>query len=102
MDNASNNDTLMLHLERELRCWNIPFDREKQRIRYVACSSNQNKSHSSRCFPHITNLAIQAVLKLITDVHRAAETAPNYDPAGAFADPDPIAMTRFLVRVGRH
>jgi hypothetical protein len=35
LDNASNNDTLMVTLERELRRRKIPFDRTKQRVRYV-------------------------------------------------------------------
>jgi len=33
MDNASNNDTLMTSLERELHARNIPFDHVENRIR---------------------------------------------------------------------
>lgn len=35
MDNASNNDTLMASLERELNARGISFDRVENRIRYV-------------------------------------------------------------------
>jgi hypothetical protein len=39
LDNASNNDTLMYHLELLLRGRGIPFDRVQRRIRYVVCCS---------------------------------------------------------------
>jgi hypothetical protein len=35
LDNATNNDTFMIHLETLLRDRNIPFDKVQRRIRYV-------------------------------------------------------------------
>jgi len=35
LDNASNNDTFMSSLERELNARGIPFERDGNRIRYI-------------------------------------------------------------------
>ena len=51
-----------------------------------------------RCFPHIVNLACQAVLKLIMNMEFAAEDATNYIPVPG-VDWDPIAMIWTVVRV---
>ncbi|KAF5372361.1 hypothetical protein D9615_009320 [Tricholomella constricta] len=50
MDNASNNNTMMEELEKILRSRGIPFDADGNRI---------------RCFPHIINLACQAILEAL-------------------------------------
>ncbi|CAE6432643.1 unnamed protein product [Rhizoctonia solani] len=47
LDNASNNDTLMAELERAFVDKEHPFERKLNRI---------------RCFPHVINLAVQALL----------------------------------------
>ncbi|KAF5383852.1 hypothetical protein D9615_003798 [Tricholomella constricta] len=50
MDNASNNNTMMEELEKIFRSRGIPFDADGNRI---------------RCFPHIINLACQAILEAL-------------------------------------
>ncbi|KDQ06613.1 hypothetical protein BOTBODRAFT_91089, partial [Botryobasidium botryosum FD-172 SS1] len=50
LDNAFNNNTMLEHLELKLREVDIPFDRDGNRI---------------RCFPHVVNIAVQAVLDAI-------------------------------------
>lgn len=92
LDNASNNDTLLTSLERTFKSMNIPFSHIKNRI---------------RCFPHIVNLACQAVLTSITNTEFAKDdpNIPEYVPAGpppeSFLDAlerDPVATVRALVR----
>ncbi|THH14133.1 hypothetical protein EUX98_g9644 [Antrodiella citrinella] len=69
LDNASNNDTMMLELELLLAEDGIEFHRDGNRI---------------RCFPHVLNIAVKAALKLLTKVPRPAATKDpdddsNYD-----------------------
>jgi hypothetical protein len=56
----------------------------------------------SRCFPHIVNLACQAVLSAITNLDYAKEDADDYIPStGDMMDNlerDPIATVRSLIR----
>jgi len=52
-----------------------------------------------RCFPHIVNLACQAVLKSITDMDFDTEDATDYVPAAAGCEWGPIAMVCTVVRV---
>jgi hypothetical protein len=54
---------MMVVLERELGKRGISFHRTKRRI---------------RCFPHVVNLACQAVLAAITHIHFAAENAADF------------------------
>jgi hypothetical protein len=51
-----------------------------------------------RCFPHVVNLACQAVLKAITNMDFADELAEDYVPT-ATGERDPVAMIRTVVRV---
>ncbi|CAE6344915.1 unnamed protein product [Rhizoctonia solani] len=55
LDNASNNDTLMAELERAFIDKGHPLDRKLNRI---------------RCFPHVINLAVQALLDALPGVAR--------------------------------
>lgn len=65
LDNATNNDTMMTSLAESLNLRGIPFVATERQI---------------RCFPHITNLACQAVLCAIgTDLGLAAVTETCYD-----------------------
>lgn len=54
-------------------------------------------SHVS-CFPHVVNLACQAVLAAITNMDFASDSAPDFDPQTEVRR-DPIAMIRTVVRV---
>ncbi|KAF9543547.1 hypothetical protein CPC08DRAFT_770216 [Agrocybe pediades] len=58
LDNASNNKTMMDSLETLLMARGIDFLNVDQRI---------------RCFPHIVNLAVQAVLALVTNIKYAQD-----------------------------
>ncbi|KAF7334741.1 HAT family dimerization domain-containing protein [Mycena sanguinolenta] len=90
LDNASNNDTFMTWLEIELQKRKIPFRKLHRRI---------------RCFPHIVNLAVKAVLSAITDMDFAAPEAEDFVPnptapqtvLDAIAR-DPIATVRTTIR----
>lgn len=65
MDNASNNNTMMEELERELTKRGISFHRDGNRIRYVdslCCIQIADIMTPFRCFPHVINLAVQAFL----------------------------------------
>ncbi|KAJ6610156.1 ribonuclease H-like domain-containing protein, partial [Mycena sp. CBHHK59/15] len=84
----------MTFLETELRRRKITFLKSKRRI---------------RCFPHIVNLACQAVLGAITDMDFVAPEAADFVPRPADAAPtfmdtvqcDPVATVRTTVRVIR-
>ncbi|KAF7358762.1 HAT family dimerization domain-containing protein [Mycena sanguinolenta] len=90
LDNASNNDTFMTWLEIELQKRKIPFRKLHRRI---------------RCFPHIVNLAVKAVLSAITNMDFAAPEAEDFVPnptapqtvLDAIAR-DPIATVRTTIR----
>ena len=112
MDNASNNDTCMKALERELRQHNIPFNAGDRRIRYVKISpkiTEKPQLYSSNilsCFPHVVNLACKAVLEAITNLKFAAENSADIQP-DSYVQPetflqamqrDPIALLRALIR----
>ncbi|KAG6864121.1 hypothetical protein C0991_012332 [Blastosporella zonata] len=62
MDNASNNNTLMEAVEDILQTQKIPFNRDGNRI---------------RCFPHIVNLACQAIM----DALKITPAAHGLNPA---------------------
>ena len=109
VDNASNNDTFLFHLEILLRARGISFDRVQRRIRYVmqrirmilivyVCDS---------CFPHIINLACQAIVKSITKIQYMSdegdsEFLPTVSTARNFREAvthDPVAHIHALIRV---
>lgn len=109
MDNASNNNTFMVALERILRRRNIKFNRTEQQIRYaelqIYFGASIFSAYDCRCFPHIVNLACKAVLAAITNLDFAADTSAEYVPHGpssrSFSDAlrrDPIATVRSLIR----
>jgi hypothetical protein len=54
---------------------------------------------TSRCFPHIVNLACKAVLAAITNLDYVAETAEDFVPLNFLGglDRDPIATIRSLI-----
>ena len=111
LDNASNNDTFFVHLERLLRQRNIKFDIVGQHIRYTSrifhSHSSLIKSWLPRCFPHIVNLACKAVLGAITELKYAKDDAVDFAPDPDTPAPatfeevlkrDPVATTRSLIR----
>lgn len=109
VDNASNNDTFMSHLEILLRARSIPFDRVQRQIRYVAPNTCMIFTVYIRhsCFPHIINLACQAIVKSITKIQYmsdkgSSEFVPMESTARTFHEAvthDPVAHIRALVRV---
>ncbi|OJA09127.1 hypothetical protein AZE42_02327 [Rhizopogon vesiculosus] len=67
IDNAyNNNNTLMAEIESELGRRNIPFDRDGNRL---------------RCFPHVVNPAVQAILAELKTSPRLPVLAVSTDPA---------------------
>ena len=54
-----------------------------------------------RCFPHIVNLAVKAVLAVMTDLQYANPNASDYQPAENCSRRDPIAILRTLIRIVR-
>ncbi|KAG5221385.1 HAT family dimerization domain-containing protein [Salix suchowensis] len=90
LDNASNNDTLLTSLEHTFKAINILFSHIKNHI---------------QCFPHIVNLACQAVLTSITNTEFAKDV-PNIPSTsfGLHLNPssmplkDPVATVHALVR----
>jgi len=50
-----------------------------------------------RCFPHIVNIASQAVLTVMTNIDLATETADFYEPEEEHCDV--IATLRTVVRI---
>jgi hypothetical protein len=52
----------------------------------------------TRCFPHVVNLACQAILSAITQMDYADEDLVDFDPETAGVNRDVIAMIRSLVR----
>ncbi|RXW14039.1 hypothetical protein EST38_g11815 [Candolleomyces aberdarensis] len=87
LDNASNNETMMEHLEFLLDQRQIVFSAKDNRI----C-----------CFPHITNLACKAVLDAITNIGLADvnddEVDPEREVISTAPNRDIIAHTRSLIR----
>jgi len=102
LDNASNNDTFVTEVERALHKHGISFDKIERRIRsdIIIFSIISPASHFSsyRCFPHVVNLAVRAVLSALTDLSFATSDAPEYTPETTCRR-DPIASIRALVRV---
>jgi hypothetical protein len=100
LDNASNNDTFLYHLEELLEERNISFDATRRRIRSVHIAiSLRAFIRFRRCFPHIVNLACKAILSAITDMNFAADDTE--DNVLEETPSDPIATLRTLVRVVR-
>jgi hypothetical protein len=100
LDNASNNDTFLCHLEKLLKDRNISFDAVLRRIRSVHIATSLHTFIIfCRCFPHIVNLACKAILSAITDMDFMAEETEDYAFEGTSSDP--IAALRTLVRVVR-
>jgi hypothetical protein len=101
----------MTHLEILLRARSIPFDRVQRQIRYVAPNTLACMilivyvRHS--CFPHIINLACQAIVKSITKIQYmsdkgSSEFVPTESTARTFHEAvthDPVAHIRALIRV---
>ncbi|KAK6991690.1 hypothetical protein R3P38DRAFT_3227535 [Favolaschia claudopus] len=92
-DNASNMDTFSVQVGTQLRRRAIKFPAREHRI---------------RCFPHITHLACNAVLKAITNMDFADPEAVDFDAhddtASSFLDAidrDPIATIRTIIRLIR-
>ena len=79
---------------------NIKFDHIEHHIRYSEVSLIQGlhvlTSRHFRCFPHVVNLAIKAVLSAITDMKYAMVGAAEYVPNGPMLN----RTTRFFVNVG--
>ena len=109
MNNASNNDTFMSHLEILLQARRIPFDQVQRHIQYVApitCMILIVYVYHS-CFPHIINLACQAIVKSITKIQYISdkgslEFVPTVSTARTFHEAlthDPVAHIRALIRV---
>lgn len=65
LDNASNNDTFMAHLEDYMATQGMDFDRHGNRL---------------RCFPHVISLAVQDILAALAD--SAAEFQKNEESRG--------------------
>jgi hypothetical protein len=100
LNNASNNDTLLYHLEKLLKERNISFDAVLRHIRSVHIAiSLRAFIIFCRCFPHIVNLACKAILSAITDMDFTAEETEDHVSEGISSDP--IATLRTLVRVVR-
>jgi hypothetical protein len=96
LDNASNNDTFLYHLEKLLKERNISFDAIRRRIRSVRISlSLRTFIIFYRCFPHIVNLACKAVLSAMANTDFTAEEAEEYVLEGTSSDP--IATLRTLI-----
>ena len=54
---------MMQHLETRFQAAGVPFDRNGNRVRYVRFSItvSHTKHRINRCFPHVINLAVQAI-----------------------------------------
>ncbi|KAJ3563636.1 hypothetical protein NP233_g8817 [Leucocoprinus birnbaumii] len=85
MDNASNNDACMESFSQSLHP-RIVFDPTEQRI---------------RCFPHVVNLACQAVLSKITNIRLAENNAEDYNTVESSPRRDSIAILRTVIRTIR-
>ncbi|KAL4262028.1 Zinc finger BED domain-containing [Pleurotus pulmonarius] len=85
VDNASNNDTFLHHLEAELKHRNIPFSHIK---------------HHIRCFPHVVNLACKAVIQGITNMDLANSDISEFDHVdhAEHTHRDLIATLRAFIR----
>ena len=100
VDNASNNDTFLYHLERLLKERNIYFDAALRHIRSVhIIISLCMFIILCRCFPHIVNLACKAVLSAITNMDFAVKETEDDEFEGTSSDP--IATLRSLIRAVR-
>lgn len=101
LDNASNNDTLLYHLEKLLKERNISFDAVLRRIRsaHIAISLHITSIILCKCFPHIVNLTCKAILSAITDMDFTAEETEDYVSEGTSSDP--IVTLRTPIRVVR-
>lgn len=91
MDNASNNDTCMQHLETLLRARDIDFDARDRQI---------------RCFPHIIHLCVRRVLNSystssVEEIMEAwADAFPNHAECKRYAaaiQKNPIKSSRSVV-----
>jgi hypothetical protein len=88
LDNASNNDTFLYHLERLLKERNIYFDAVLRHIRSVhIIISLRMFIILCRCFPHIVNLACKAILSTITNMDFAAKETEDEEFEGTLSDP---------------
>lgn len=102
LDNASNNDTFLYHLEELLSERNISFDAVHRRIRSVYIAISLYISNSVyRCFPHIVNLACKAVLSAMTNTDFTADPEETEEHENEETPSDPIATLRTLIRVVR-
>ena len=81
LDNASNNDTLVSSLAAQLVAQGIEFSAHEQRIRYLHLLSlcAHTNYYNDRCFLHIINLAVQAVLNSITNMSYAREDGEQFN-----------------------
>lgn len=76
MDNATSNDTCAEMLEIKLQEHDIMFSADDSRIRYTIYGLTFTDLLTlNRCFPHIVNLACQAMLDAITNIDHI--TAPD-------------------------
>jgi hypothetical protein len=98
LDNTSNNDTFLYHLEKLLKEQNISFDAVCRRIRSVHFAISLHMFIIfCRCFPHIMNLACKAILSAITNMDFTAEETVYEGTLSS----DPIATLQTLIRVVR-
>ena len=87
-----------MSLEAQLNAQGVEFSYDEQHIRcinslnYIPCTYY---CRIYRCFPHIVNLAVQAVLSSITDITYAEESANSSDPW--LLRHDVVALLRTLI-----
>ncbi|PPR08259.1 hypothetical protein CVT24_001174 [Panaeolus cyanescens] len=81
LDNASNNDMMMVALEKLLGSQGVLFSANDQCV---------------RCFPHIVNLTVQSILSAITNLNYASDNSQDFMPDGQ-QHQDLIAMLQTLI-----
>lgn len=81
LDNASNNNTLMQELEEVFVTRGVLFERQSNRIRYVLhiLAARLVLIPLNSCFPHVINLAVQAILDALPFSAQSFRSAAQAD-----------------------
>ena len=99
-DNAANNNTMMRHLEVRFRTAGVSFDHNGNRVRYrsLFTRSQHAQYEINRCFPHVINLAVQAIYATLkdesnSDVQYLLGNLPEFTEEALQAMPLPDGVT---------
>lgn len=93
---------MVTYLEENLALSKIKFSAEDQRIWYNQAYYYCINDHTNtlfRCFPHIVNLAVQAILTKVTDMDYASDASQDYIPTRG--EVDVVALLRAAIRAVR-